>query len=250
MGNYFTQGLILRHINFREADRLISIYTEDRGLVNVVAKGARRIKSKLAGSLEPFTLAEFMIVKGKNYDTVASSEVINVYRGIKNDLTKIKLAYYFSKIILETAKEMQRDNKLYNYLLNIFDYLDKFEYKKNNKLNWLVWFFIWHYLKLSGYQPELHKCQVCKKSLAPDNLFFNYKKGGLIGGQCQISGDGSQSISTNLVKIIRTIMNSDSPDTLAVKLSPVLAQELVLHTKNYYSYVFETDIDLVFFKPN
>ena len=121
MGNYFTQGLILRHNNFREADRIISIYTKDRGLVNVVAKGSRKINSKLAGSLEPFTLSEFMIVNGKRYDTVASSEVIDIYRNIKDDLLKTKLAIYFSSMFLNNIKEMQKDNGIYKFILGFFE---------------------------------------------------------------------------------------------------------------------------------
>lgn len=248
MGNYFTQGLIMRHNNFREADRLVSIYTKDRGLVNVVAKGSRKINSKLAGNLEPFTLAEFMIINGKRYDTVASSEVIDIFKTIKKDLVKIKLAIYFSNIFLNTIKELQKDNKMYEFILSIFSQIENLDTQNNKNKNWLVWYFIWIYLKLSGYRPEIYKCLICKKDIKPNKTFFNYKKGGLVGDECAKESIELNQVSINFIKILRNIFNSDLAKLINIKIDGALAKEFSRHTKKYYSYAFEEDINIPFFK--
>jgi len=248
MGNYFTQGLILRHNNFREADRMVSIYTQDRGLVNVMARGSRKINSKLAGNLEPFTLAEFMIVNGKRYDTVASSEVIDIYKNIKGDLVKTKLAIYFSNIFLSNMKELQKDNNLYEFILEIFNNVKNLDIKNKKNLNWLVWYFIWSYIKLSGYQPEVYKCLVCKKDIKPNDTFINYKKGGLVCNVCAKNNNELNQVSVNFIKIVRNILKHDLEKLLNINIDDVSAKELVKHTKKYYSYVFAEDIDVLFFK--
>ncbi|MDP2683594.1 MAG: DNA repair protein RecO [bacterium] len=248
MGNYFTQGLILRHSNFREADRMVSIYTQDRGLVNVIAKGSRKINSKLAGNLEPFTLAEFMIVNGKRYDTVASSEVIDIFKNIKKDLVKIKLAFYFSNIFLNTVKELQKDNKIYEFILEIFKHIEHLDTKNKKNLNWLVWYYIWSYLKLSGYQPEVYKCLICKKDIEPNKTFINYHKGGLVCDVCAQQHNELNQVSVNFIKIIRNILNTDLVKLLNIKIDNETAKEFAKHTKKYYSYVFAEDINVPFFK--
>ncbi len=247
MGNYFTQGLILRHINFRDADRLISIYTKERGLVNVVAKGSRKITSKLAGNLEPFILAEFMIIKGRKYDTVASSEVIDINREIKENLLKIKLASFFSNVILNTAKEMQRDNKLYDFILSVFAQIKVIKNKSNNT-NWVVWYFIWQYLKIAGYQPELFKCTKCQSYIKQDKIFISFKKGGLLCTGCSADKSDLRPISISLIKILRLLSKSNLPYLYKVKINPSVAKEFIALTKGYFSYIFEIDINVPFFK--
>jgi len=247
MGNYFTEGLILRHLNFREADRLVSIYSAERGLINVVAKASRKISSKLAGSLEPFTLAKFMIVKGKKYDTVASSEIIDVFRDLKSDLKKIRAAIFFADIVMSTAKEMQRDAKLYDFLVSSFMELKKTQSDKKQVLNWRMWIYVWQYLAQSGYQPELYTCRVCQAKIKPEILYFNYKKGGLVCRSCG-SGENNVVISQNLVKIFRLILADETDKCQQIKITPDLRKEFILHTKNYFSYITERPLDMPFFK--
>ena len=88
MGTYLIQGLILKHKDYREADRLITIYSREYGKITALARGTRKISSKLAGSLEPFTLADFMIARGRNFDTIASLEVIKNFRLLKKKFRK------------------------------------------------------------------------------------------------------------------------------------------------------------------
>ena len=70
MGTYKTRGIIIKRSNYSEADRILTIYTEKLGKIRVNAKGIRKIKSKLAGSLEPFCLTDFVIAEGRNLDIV------------------------------------------------------------------------------------------------------------------------------------------------------------------------------------
>ena len=78
MNNYQTQGVILRRKNFFETDKMLWVYTRDRGNIKVIAKGARKTLSKLSGHVELFYLNNFQIVEGKNIDIVSNGHDDNI----------------------------------------------------------------------------------------------------------------------------------------------------------------------------
>lgn len=79
MHYYKTLGIILKSEPYREADRVYTIYTKRYGKIRAMAKGVRKIKSKLAGHLEPFSLTNLMIVKGKMIDKIISARLIESF---------------------------------------------------------------------------------------------------------------------------------------------------------------------------
>ncbi|MBM3706230.1 MAG: DNA repair protein RecO, partial [Actinobacteria bacterium] len=66
MSSYKTKSVILKSLNLGEADRIIRLYSQDNGIIDSVAKGVRRIKSKFGGRLELFNFVEVEISKGRN----------------------------------------------------------------------------------------------------------------------------------------------------------------------------------------
>jgi len=68
------KGIILRKQDYRESDRLFVIYTDELGKIEAVAKGVRKIKSKMAGHLELFSIVNLMVAPGKNYYQIAGAE--------------------------------------------------------------------------------------------------------------------------------------------------------------------------------
>jgi len=124
MSTYFTRGLILKHQDYREADRLVTIYSQEHGKITVLARGSRKISSKLAGSLEPFLLADFMIARGRHFDTIAAVEIIKNYSKLKQNLDKIFLAKYLSIVVSNSTKGRQHDPRVFELIKEIFFWLD------------------------------------------------------------------------------------------------------------------------------
>jgi len=69
-------AIVLRRIDFREADKRLIFYSEHHGLLTAVAIGAKKITSKLSGHLEPFTLVRVMIAAGRQFDKVAQAQTL------------------------------------------------------------------------------------------------------------------------------------------------------------------------------
>jgi DNA repair protein RecO (recombination protein O) len=105
-----TQAIILKRINFSEADRILTVITSDYGKMSVLAKGARRSKSKLAGGLELFSVSDISFIDGKSeLKTLVSTRLQKHYGNIVGDMKSTMLAYSFLKMIDESTKEECED---------------------------------------------------------------------------------------------------------------------------------------------
>lgn len=96
MNQLRSQGIILRRIDYGEADRIITMLTSDHGKVRLMAKGVRRQKSKMAGGIELFSVSEIHFIKGRgDIDTLVSTRMVRHYGAIVKDLQQTEIAYLF-----------------------------------------------------------------------------------------------------------------------------------------------------------
>lgn len=114
--DFRTQAIILRRTNYGETDRILNILTPE-GKVSVLAKGARREKSKLAGGIELFSVADIVVHQGRgNLGTLTSARMLRFYGNILSDLTRLELA---SEILRKAEKlSEQIDNPDYFNIVN------------------------------------------------------------------------------------------------------------------------------------
>ncbi len=90
-----TQGIVLRHQDYGDYDRQFLIYTRDMGKISVIAKGAKKITSKLNSHMEPFLISQIMVANGKVFKRLAAAQTLSSFRNIPKDLEKIVIAQYF-----------------------------------------------------------------------------------------------------------------------------------------------------------
>lgn len=101
-----TQAIILRRIDYGEADRIITFLTSDYGKIRAIAKGVRRQKSKMAGGIELFSVSEVHFIKGKgDIDTLVSTRLVRHYGKIVKDLPRTELAYTMLKSIDKVTED-------------------------------------------------------------------------------------------------------------------------------------------------
>ena len=160
-----TQGIVLARTNFGEADRIITVLTPDHGKLRLMAKGTRRVKSKLAGGIELFSVSEISFIAGKgDIGTLVSSRLITHYGKIVTDINRTMLGYELLKR-LNKATEDSTDEEYFNLLKSALDAL-------NGELNatLLELWFDAQLLKMSGHQPNLNT-DITGTKLAPDQHY-------------------------------------------------------------------------------
>jgi DNA repair protein RecO (recombination protein O) len=123
---YNTRAIILNRVDFREHDSRIICYSADRGKLELVARGAKKLKSKSSGHLEPLTLTRLMVVEGKDYNYAGTAIGENFYSNIKSDLDKIFMASEAVKLVEKMTREGEVDNhaEIFNLLKDFLDELE------------------------------------------------------------------------------------------------------------------------------
>ncbi len=188
---YTTTGIILKRRDYQENDRLFYFFTRDFGKIEAVAKGTKKITSKLKGYLEPFYLVKLMIAKGKVIDKLANCNTIKCYDTLRNDqsLLGFGLLNYLAEGTdgLISGRTLQSDK--FNLLVEALDILEQeiardFPEKKE-RLKFLANIYFLKLLGLLGYQPEIQRCVMCHRGILLTRNIFDFVKGGLVCEECK-----------------------------------------------------------------
>ncbi|MFH1456835.1 MAG: DNA repair protein RecO [Patescibacteria group bacterium] len=153
---YQDKAIILSRKVFREDDLLISCFTKNNGKTILRAVGAKKIKSKLAGHIEPMNLVEIEWVAGKTLDKLTGAVGSPSFLAVKKNIIKTAYALYFLEIIEQATQNNHPDKNIF-ILLNNF--LNKIMNLDNKKLPILRIIFIYKFLALAGYSPLFKKIE-------------------------------------------------------------------------------------------
>lgn len=231
---YCTKAIILTRQSFREQDSKSVVYSLDKGKLELVARGTKKISSKLAGHLEPISLSNLMIVNGRQFDYIGSAVSENCFSVIKNDLDKLQLAGQAINIFNQLIKAEQRDENVFKLLQSFLDILNQKDLL-TEKQELLYNFFIFKLLIFLGYKPELYHCLICKKKILPNGSSFDLFRGGLVCKNCSKSKH-SLVISENCIKVLRFVAIKDLTDLVNLKIDKRLNKEVCDIVSSFLQY--------------
>ena len=191
-----------------EADRIFTIFTEDFGKMDLLARAERKITSKLRAGLEVFYLSEIEFIQGKAYKTLTDAILINNFKNLRNNLKKLATAYKISETLNELVKGQEPDKKIWQLLQETFNKLDDPRIL-DTKYQILYYYFLWNLLLILGYELEVYNCVLCGRKITPKDIFFSPKEGGLLCGGCKKTIKSAKEIDPDIVKTIRLLVKRD-----------------------------------------
>lgn len=167
-----SHAIILRRIDYGEADRIITLLTSDYGKLQVIAKGVRKAKSKLAGGIELFSVSEVHFIKGKSdIDTLVSTRMISHYGEIVKDIKRTELAYLMLRLTDRTLED--RTGQDHFNLLN--ESLAAVNSAKISPLTCEL-SFLMRMLELQGHVPDFSQGPDGSKLEYADSYEFDFEK--------------------------------------------------------------------------
>lgn len=210
--HYRTEALILDKREFREADRFFTFFTKEHGKVEALAKGERKIESKLRGGLELFYLSEISFVQGNYWKTLVDASLIENFSNVREDLTKMKVASLIGDQVVNLVGGQEKDEDLWNLLVNTFQRLNE------SPRNFLIYqYFFWRFVSHLGYRPQLYNCVSCNDELNPDQLYFSADRGGTVCKKCKRGLN--QKTDAETIKIVRAILEKGWEDVSKLKVN-------------------------------
>jgi DNA repair protein RecO (recombination protein O) len=228
------EGVVLRHSNWGEADRLLWIYTLAHGKIRTIAKGVRKIRSRKAGHLEPFTRVRFLMAKTRDLPIITQAEAIDGYWNLREDLLKVGYAAYVVELLDRFTYDEDENRNLYRLLTETLGRLNG----EAEPLLALRYYEI-RLLDLIGYRPQLFNCVHCKKEIEAQEQFFSNDKGGVLCPECGLRTAGVVPISMSALKYLRHFQRSSFEQATRAKLSSLINAEIEKLMQDYMVYNLE-----------
>ena len=203
MRHVTTIAIVLSRTNFSEADRILTVITPDNGKVRLLARGVRKVKSKLAGGIELFGVNDISFIEGRGeVKTLTSSRLQNHYKNIVKDVNRTMFGYEILKLINRATED--EVGKEYFELLDIA--LGAIDDEKVELDLIRLWFYL-QLLKLGGHSPNLKTDSAGNKLEEKQKYTFEQEKMAFLS----VSGGRYNS---DHIKLIRLGMGLKSPISL------------------------------------
>ncbi len=229
------RAIVVRHTNYDEADRFITFLTPFQGRVSALAKGVRKMSSRKAGHLQPFTYVDVQLSKGRGASwLVTQVSTIEAYPDILASLDKtvrtscvLELAERFS---LDDVENVPLFQLTLDTLRRIAILEDIFPVQR---------YFDLQLLNVTGYRPQLFECVRCHKKILPEDQYFHYGMGGVLCPDCGSVTAGARKITMKTLKYLRYYQTHSFPEAAAAGWP----QDIRLESENlltgYQSYLLE-----------
>jgi DNA repair protein RecO (recombination protein O) len=238
---YRTEGIVLREMDYGEADRILTLLTPG-GKLNALARGIRKPTSRKVGHLGLFYRSQLMVARGRNLDTITQAQSLEEFEGMRGDLLRFTYACYIAELVERFAQEGEDSAPLYELVVEALRRL-----AEEQDLRLWTRYFELRVLAYSGYQPELFACVHCHEAIQPQTNFFSAEQGGLLCQQCGQNDPRAKAISLNAQKVLRYLQTHDAGDvgTLRVGRATHTEIESLLHA--YLEYTLERELKSVVF---
>lgn len=227
---YRAVGLTLRKSPAGEADLVSSLYSREHGKVDVLARGARRLTSKLMGHFEPLTLVRLSVARGRTLDIVAEAEVVNAFPDVKADYASVARGLHIAELIDGFSASSAANPQVLDLALQTLDAIGKQaptttdEHSPDLPLR----YFDLQLLQLSGFLPELYQCVECGDALEPERHRFAAGAGGALCADCVTPPDiVVRPLSLPALKVLRLLHRTESVDRLPQLNMPAAVQREV-----------------------
>ena len=228
------EAVVLKHNDWGEADRLLTLYSLELGKLRCIAKGARKPQSRKGGHLEPFTRVNLLLARGRDLPIVTQAETLNAFLFIKDSFLLTTYSSYVVELLDRFTFEEGENRPLYHLLIETLDRLSA-----GISPDLVIRYYELRLLDLVGFRPRLFECVNCGDQVQPEDQFFSAERGGVVCPKCFKEVAGCRRITMLALKYLRHFQRSPFSEAMRAPLNPVLNQEIEAVLQYYLVYVLE-----------
>ena len=254
---YRTEGIVINRRDQGEADRVLRLCTPS-GKVDVLAKGARKLRSRKAGHIELFSRSTFVLSRVPNYwDIISQAETVEPHTRLRSDLLRGAYARYAVELLDRFFTEAQGGTALFDLLDRALSWLCEAE---DDQLDTIARFYEQHLLGLAGFRPELFRCVgehdepklLGRSHLEDDRRPFGFapEHGGALCPDCYEANKRVPDVmplSPNALRFLQACQRSSYTALASRTISPSLHGELERVMHHYVTYHLEQDVKITAF---
>jgi DNA repair protein RecO (recombination protein O) len=212
---YKTEAIVLRSLRFGEADRILHLYSEQRGRIGAIAKGVRKTKSRFGARLEPLSHVELMLHEGAGeLQTITGVELLRSHRAAREDPYRLGVGLIGAEAMLRLFGEPEANDRAFGALARFLDLLDDAPPAETRPaVDPLALSFQLKLLWLAGYLPHLTSCVEC--GAATELLGFSARAGGAV---CGAHAAGALRLSAEGLAAIEHMLSTPLADAVGAEV--------------------------------
>lgn len=214
-----TDGLVVRQVNYKDNDQILTVLTKEHGLMTLKARGVRRRSSRLKGACQLLAYSEFTVFENRGFHTIDEANAIQMFPELRTDIELLSLASYFAQVAEVLSQEDMPNPELLSLTLNAL-------YALCRRLctpELVKAAFELRAACLGGYTPELSGCAVCGD---PEPDRFDVRGGILCCASCS-AGEGLRlPVSPGSLAAMRYLVSCDAKRLFSFRLEGRAVKEL------------------------
>ena len=181
-------AIVLRHVNYRDNDRMVTLFSPSRGRIDAVIRNCRKPKSHNLNAGELFALGDYMLYESGGRATVTSVHLIETFYALRQDYERLTCGTYLLSLTEAVIEPEQERQELFMLLLHTLSRLAF----SDQPWRPLLAGFLLHFAACEGFKPRLNHCVLCGKKLEEaEPCAFDQEEGGLCCAACRRRKSGS-----------------------------------------------------------
>lgn len=232
------EAVVLRHTDWGEADRMLNLFTREQGKLRAVAKGARKLRSRKAGHLEPFTRVALLLARGRDFWIVTQAETVDAYLPLHDDLVRTGYAAYVIELLDRFTYEEGENQSIYSLLVDTLHRLSAGEPSFS-----VVRFYEMRLLDYLGFRPQLFQCVRGHEEIHPEDQYFTARQGGVLCPRHGSEISDARPVSREALRYLRHFQRSSYTEAVRAQVPPNYQQEMETLLNYYLTYLLERSLN-------
>ncbi len=229
---YTTEAIVLSRFDYGEADRIMTLITPGGGKLKAIAKGVRRQKSRLGGSVEPFAELRLVLAHGRTFDVVTEVAVLHPWLNLRDDLVSFGTASYIAELASGTMEERHPSETVYLLLKRAYEILDA-GMAPSRVARWFE-------MRLAdelGVRPEVDRCVECGRLLEADERYrWVPPLGGVLCQRCPGPPYERVGLTLEGLKLLKAYQRMDVEGLAGLRIRPTVEREVETGMREFLAY--------------
>ncbi|WP_240194732.1 DNA repair protein RecO [Desulfobulbus rhabdoformis] len=236
-----TNGYVLHVGRYGEADKLVTLYTQDRGRITCIAKGAYKSKQRFVNKLEPYSHLCLFYQTPRTPSGLfflQEAELLQSHLPLRQDSRRYLAASHFSELILKFTQEQDPEPALYQLLAWTLAQLSQASVPLKISAFSQV-----HLLSVLGYQPNLQTCGRCHQPVTPPSTYLLLPGNGtLLCSNCDAQASLTMRLSVQTIRTLDRVQSTSFERLPRLQLTPQGVLEALNGLHNYLLHLLQHDI--------
>lgn len=194
---YWVEAIVLRVIPYGERDRILALYTRQRGKLSAIAKGSRNPLTRLAPATQLFTHGRYFLAQGKTFEVVTQVRILGSFERLRRDIGLMAACAQCCEMLMKSVPDGEPDDRLFDDLLSALRVADR-----GADCEMVLAAFVARLLMHLGYMPRLKRCVRCGNAVGTGKVHFSMEHGGAVCKACSNAYGCDATVSEDAVKLI------------------------------------------------